>query len=415
VAVVPAFMAEQTGLGSSVPGRGMEGDWTAFEQIDPFNNIRVEGFINRAPQGKLYGAMHILAVDGAGCDQFVWPTPKQQYPHHFDPVTDEMSICFPTLTKVKVYEKLDGTNILAYAYKAPSRETGDGDAGWRTVVSFKTRLQPFMTPQFVKLWKEVLEMRPDIPELVERNGCNLSFELYGRKNQHMVLYDTQLDAGLLFGVIPPGTDGEHSAIVAPDELDVGSATVPKLIRTIDGDSDMVRVYQELRAWLDDNLQVERQDDEIDIKGGLEGTVWYAYTDGELLQYKCKPELLLDSSFAHARSIPRHSIRTTVINAFEDLEDPDYDYIVSLLREEYSDEKIAKREFIIREVLKEITDDMAVRKVILEIYDKSGLNFANQKNQVMRLIAEKLLADVPKGPERKKLSKIAFKYLDRFQG
>ncbi len=308
----------------SVPGLGKEGDWQPFDEIDPFNNIRVKGYLNREAIGKTYGALHIQEVDGLPCDQFIWPTPKQQYPFFDDPETREMILRFPEISKVKVYEKLDGTNILAYAYLAPdgsSESECNASREWHPIVSYKTRLQPFMSRSFVVLWKEILVTHPDIPQLVLDNTCNLSFELYGRRNQNMVLYDTHLDAGLLFGV-KPGNEDRDSYIIAPDELQRGSLTVPELIRTIDEDTDLVQVYAEIRSWLGEKLVFELKDNELDILGGLEGTVWYAYAGDELLQYKCKPEMLLDSTFTKSKSIPAHSIRTTVLNAFEDLEKPD---------------------------------------------------------------------------------------------
>jgi hypothetical protein len=145
---------------------------------------------------------------------------------------------------------------------------------------------------------------------------------------------------------------------------------------------------------------------------MEGAIWYTYSkDGRLLQYKCKPEYVQDMHFAASGKIPIHSIKATITNSFEDREDPDFDYIVDLLREEYSDEKIYKKEVVIRRELDRIKHRRKVQARVWEVYQDSGLDFNEDKPQVMRMIAMEMLADYPRGhPQRKKVSQIAFNYL-----
>ncbi len=391
-----------------IPGRNQEGEWTAFQEKDPFNGFLVSGYLNRTPKGMLYGALHITSVEGKPCDQFVWATPKQNYPYDYEETQKEQEIVFPEIAKVKVYEKLDGTNILAYRYQAPI----PGGESWQDVVSYKTRLLPFMNKKYISLWKEMLVRYPDIPDIVLATGCNLSFELYGRRNQNMVLYETPLDTALLFGVRP----GEpESSIVSPDELETGSLKLPKLIKTLDRGSDLKVAYHEVQAWLNSELKAEQEGNMLDIHGGLEGTVWYAYSEEGLLQYKCKPELLLDSYYIQSVAIPQHSIATTIMNAFEDREEPDYHYIASLLGEEFSKEKIAKREFIIRELLEETLERVRTERdlgeKVLALYEKSGLDFKTQKGQVLGMIARELGAGLSK-QEKKKISQVAFNFLNQ---
>ncbi len=67
--------------------------------------------------------------------------------------------------------------------------------------------------------------------------------------------------------------------------------------------------------------------------------------------------------------------------------------------------------MIREILEDVTDQIAVRAMILEVYRKSGLDFTTQKNEVMRYIAQELAADTTK-EKRRHLCSLAFGYLDK---
>ena len=39
-----------------------------------------------------------------------------------------------------------------------------------------------------------------ITRLVEENDCHISFEIYGRRNTHLVVYERDLAVAVLFGV-----------------------------------------------------------------------------------------------------------------------------------------------------------------------------------------------------------------------
>jgi hypothetical protein len=45
---------------------------------------------------------------------------------------------------------------------------------------------------FFDMWQELLRTHPTIPQLVEANGCHISFEMYGARNAHLVLYEREL-------------------------------------------------------------------------------------------------------------------------------------------------------------------------------------------------------------------------------
>src|ERR1700676_5256050 len=84
----------------------------AFEVEDPFNDRHMlRGFLCHKPDHR-YGAMFLTHVNGEEEPQLVFATPKLAYP--FDKAG---TYRFPPAREVLIYEKLDGTNVLAYFYR----------------------------------------------------------------------------------------------------------------------------------------------------------------------------------------------------------------------------------------------------------------------------------------------------------
>ncbi len=108
-------------------------DYSEFTEIDPFNpQNEVFGYISRKST-EYYGALIITKVNGKELlPQLIMGTPKMHYP--FDSREDgTRNYHFPIAKNIEIYEKLDGTNILAYFYS-------DGEFRYLT---YKTRLRPF--------------------------------------------------------------------------------------------------------------------------------------------------------------------------------------------------------------------------------------------------------------------------------
>ena len=126
-----------------------EKELNQFAEIDPFNGFTLHGYISRRGDHS-YGAMAIVAIDGVPCEQIVWATPKLHYP--FDKYG---KYNWPLIDELEIYEKLDGTNILAYSYEHKGK----------TYLTYKTRLSPVLKHSqfgdFLTLWKECLKKNPD--------------------------------------------------------------------------------------------------------------------------------------------------------------------------------------------------------------------------------------------------------------
>jgi len=174
------------------------------------------------------------------------------------------------------------SNILGFTYH---------DADGKVYTSYKTRLMPFLKEShkfgdFFGMWKEMLEKYPNIPTLIKDNDCNLSFELYGKRNKVMVEYEASLDCALLFGV------KEGGIIIPPSVLNrTDGVPICPLIRSVDAKlsvKEFENLYVEVTEYLNENLKVEKPDDGRmqEMIYGMEGTVWYLINDDGSVQEKC---------------------------------------------------------------------------------------------------------------------------------
>ena len=347
-----------------VPVRDIE----EFELIDTFNpDNTVCGFVSRSQSS--YGSMVIYKVNHYFVEQVVIGTPKQKYP--FDKLGKWL---FPVSRQVRVYEKLDGTNVLAYKYKG----------GGKTYLSYKARLSPFLRNgrwgDFFEMWKEMLEKYPIIKQLVERyvldSGINLSFELYGARNKHLIdYYPVLLDTALLFGI---KNSVEEPAILDPKEIDSGDIPLPNLVVEIGSKKDLTSWYQKLRKQ-QEALNKTTEDGIV----GSEGFVWYLTdTKGGVRQYKCKPETIEKIHWASG-GISKGSIVTTVMNAYESTDDVTFDYVVQLLKEEFDERTIMGYDDLIRACMEKVEGDLTFRDIVLERYRGLGLDLNENKREVMR--------------------------------
>lgn len=244
-----------------------------FEVEDAFNpGNTLSGHLFRDPDLR-YGMLYIEKVNNKKCPQVVWATPKLHYP--FD---KEGTFKYQKdIDKIEVYEKLDGTNILAYSYI---------DKECNQYVTYKTRLTPMVRDgsfgTFATMWKEMLDRYPNISEMVLKTGHNLSFEMFGKRNKHLIEYDNSLDAVFLFGRDMNGT------IKSPTSFDNNKYGIlaASLITTFEGDFNFIERYQEIVDYLNERIKVEIRELENDLVYGLEGSVWYGLKEDGSILYKC---------------------------------------------------------------------------------------------------------------------------------
>lgn len=392
--------------------------WQKFKDVeDPFNpGNTISGYLNRVPNAA-YGSLYITHVNGEELDaeQFIWATPKMHYPHD----TNQQFHWPRGIDEIRAYAKIDGTNIVQYRY---------WDNNMKPYTSYKTRMQPFMKGDFVRLWEECLEKYSEIPNMWDYNKMNISYEMYGYRNEHLVHYDVGLDVVVLFG-----RGADNGVVFPPEELKTGKVPTVERITTITKDSNFTDEYWKIRKELNNKLKITLTDkkkkiihtsdgtykrklvmdelglgkDDFDEKvEGLEGAVMYAIgsrvdNDGNSLKYvsqlKCKPDFVMDMHIKAAAGVPKHSIMITIKNAFEDMDVVTAEYVVELLKEEFEEQDIYKKlYFIMRAVTEENLRQGLKRKLIKEYLEKNAkdenFDINKDKGTVMRHFAGTFMAE-----------------------
>jgi hypothetical protein len=345
---------------------GLEAKWLhAFDVEDPFNgNLRLRGFLSQKPDHR-YGALVITHVGEAEAPQLILATPKLHYPFGKDG-----KFHFPPIKKIHLYEKLDGTNVLAYRYR-------DGEGQWH--LTYKLRLGPVLRNSrwgpFLDMWNELLQKHPTIPNLVEANDCHLSFEIYGRRNAHLILYDVDLAVAALFGV------RRDASIVPLFKLDLLGAPAVPLVGELVAGEDPVAKYAEIRA----EMEKRNRPTEDDRLVGIEGTVWYVEEpDGRVSMWKCKPESVEEIHWA--TGINKKGVTATCWNFLETGDDLRYETLLPLLLEDYQLREIEAFRPHIENSIKDVLRESELKERALAEYDKLGISIHDDKATVMRALS-----------------------------
>ncbi|MBI2928982.1 MAG: hypothetical protein HYY24_25235 [Verrucomicrobia bacterium] len=340
-----------------------------FDTADPFNDeARLEGFLCQRPDHR-YGALALLRVEGRPAPQRIFATPKLHYPFGKDG-----SFHFPPIQTAHLYEKLDGTNVLAYRYEDP-----DG----RRRLTYKLRLAPTLRNSkwgpFLDYWRELLARHPELPALVEASGCHVSFEMYGARNAHLIAYEADLTVALLFGV-----RREDAAVVGPFQLQTGGVPVAPVIGELRAGDDPVARFQALRE------EMEKRNRPVadDKLAGIEGAVWYVTEpSGRVTMWKCKPESVEEIHWA--TGINKAAVIATCWNALETSDVLNYDVLLPLLLEEYQPDDIEKFRANIDDALRQVNVEQEFRQKVRAAYEAvkaQGLSITRDKAAVMRALS-----------------------------
>ena len=336
-----------------------------FEEEDPFNkgNI-VKGFICRTGDSR-YGALVISNIGPWKVPQVVFGTPKIPYPF-----TPDGRWTFPKTREIRVFEKLDGTNILAFSYRGPGKSR---------YVSFKTRLMPFVGNRgqgdFLTLWRRMLEKYPQIPDLVLGGGHSLSFELYGAMNTHTIHYSNLLDIALLFTIQP-----DMGQLEPPPRFFDGVPVV-SMEHASTNPHDLESYYRRVEEEKQAGLKV--LDDGFE---GSEGSVWWLSTDEGWKPYKCKPEAIKEIHFASGGP-SRAAIRHAAFRAQENVDRLSVEDVEASLLEDFSNEKITARRLAIEKVVNELNTEATLCDLVLNTYEavvgELGYTLVTNKHEIMR--------------------------------
>jgi hypothetical protein len=340
-----------------------------FAVADPFHDgLPFEGFLCHKTDHR-YGAIVITRVADEPCPQLIHATPKLKYPFDRDG-----RFRFPPIARAHIYEKLDGTNVLAYRYC---------DAAGVERTTFKLRLHPVLRNGtfggFLDMWRELLERHPELVSLPARNGCGISFELYGGRNPHLIAYDEPLALAVLFGVDPA-----TARLVAPFELELGGVPAAPLMAELRAGDDPVARFETLRA------ELETRNSRLSAEqiSGTEGAVWCVTEPSGLVSlWKCKPESIEEIHWA--TGINKQAVLATCWNALETVDELSFETVRPLLLEEYPPEEIDAFRPHVEECIAAVRAELAFRERVVAAYRAiraEGLSFPADKAAVMRLLA-----------------------------
>jgi len=342
-----------------------------FSAIDTFNNNNaLSGYLCYRPDHR-YGALVILSINNEPCEQIIYATPKLHYPFDKNGVYH-----WPECRDIKYYEKLDGTNILAYHY----------DYQGNDYVTFKTRLTPVVKDigygMFESMLREYLANNEWIHQAIELNPLmNLSFELFGSRNPITVKYDTPLAVCLLFGV--RCIDG---AIKPPSELSLPIDAMIPFYAYSGSCNDNTQQYNDFRIQMSERNKFGQDESFV-----TEGMVMYANTgEPSWRMFKCKPEEIEKIHWAASGSIPRIALMTTAMNVFEDKENPSINDFILLLQEEYPQSMIDKAIIKISKAWETANVQIKVTRNINEIWllaKQHGLDVTKDKAETMRFMSK----------------------------
>lgn len=335
-----------------------------FAETDPFTGNELQGVICRQSDYR-YGAMVLFQVNDEPCEQVIYCTPKLEYPFNRNG-----DFNWPEISQLEIWDKLDGTNILAYWYKYHGQK----------YVSYKTRLSPILRNGkyggFYSLWTEYVNDNHWVYEVIKKNpDYNLSFELYGSRNPITINYEIPLDVVLLFGV----RQTDH-VVRPPSQLVIPYATkLPELVQ-IEQQHDLTKLYESLRITMsgknNGNFLVE-------------GMVLYAFCNQpSWRQFKCKPEEIQKIHWA-AGGIPWRELWNTAINSFEE-GNSTFEYFVELLKEEYTDQQIGRSEQKVKRAFAEAQTHVEFVAKANQVWQKAkeqGFDITQDKNSTFRFMSE----------------------------
>jgi hypothetical protein len=273
------------------------------------------------------------------------------------------------------------SNICAYSY---------ANAQGTRFVTFKTRLVPILSDSrfgsFRQMWQELLKNNVALRDLCEtvRNGeWALSFEMYGYRNKHLIIYPEPLVTKLLFAV------REQDAAVMPPEMVAGDGHPDALhpVARLTSSEDIVAFYEAKREEAESQNKKIIDGDDESIEG-MEGFIFYIQEPtGRWSQWKCKASGVEDIHWV-SDTIPMSRILPTVWNALESCDELTAEYIRKLLLEEFSRAQVDSSSLRIEKAVALVTSKLAWQTKVRAAYEATGMDLIRDgRGMVMRALSQ----------------------------
>jgi hypothetical protein len=347
-----------------------------FKMVDPFNpqNV-VEGLIYNS--NTRYGDIWIQRVNGKLIEQYVHVTPKFLYPGDVQSPKSVKKGVFPSFNRIRVYNKIDGTNICMFRYY---------DKDYNIFTSYKTRLVPFLGKSaygdWLILWNKMMLLYPDkLQKLVDNNAYNFGFEMYGAYNKILINYEVALDNRLLYAI-----DRESGMIIDPIDFDYPK---PELLTEFENKVNPDEKYEEFRQKMEEAFKAGRP---------IEGCMLYIHCqDGTMKVWKCKPDSVLEIQVeSNPKNVSYANAYATAINASESAKSLDdlLGETKTLLKEEYIDFFIEISMPQIKEAVSDAITFISLKNTVISVFKALNLTWKSDDKAQIKLIMNAMMKKFP---------------------
>ena len=381
----------------------MTGKVREFTEVDPFNpQNTITGTISIFKMNDGYGSLSIHSVNGVQGmkHQKIPATPKMQYPEYVS-TYGKSNKFFHSREKevhdIQAYEKLDGSNIFGFVYH---------DANGVEFVSYKLRLRPFLTnSKFGNFYDLFNSIKPEgLDEYILNSGYNLSMELWGKANPHLIHYpNVDLQLTVLFG----RERGYNHYVTPPMNLpqEGFNFNIPLAWGTSSSEwtyNDLVHFYTTSQKVIEDKLQPysANKGEEPTQFIGNEGLMLYVQEmegpsnrskiSGNWTPYKLKPHSIEEIHWAAGSDsgISNEVLRATSLKAIEAYDDPTEDDVITLLSEDWGEVAIGLARNNIGPILNSTKDEILFNNRIWNVYNEviGGVNDIKDRGAVLKAMS-----------------------------
>lgn len=351
--------------------------WNAFEATSPIHGIRFGGYLCRQESEKL-GALALTHVDGKERLEFIYAMPKIHYPYQLDREgVPQIAIPLPqNVIDARFTVKLDGTAIIWYGLT-------DTDGNVLEVIP-RTRLQPILAPSRWGDWNallnDVLPDRSGVERAVREQKVVLAFELWGKRNPHLIQYDVPLKLTLHTAI-------RHKKIVSHRLLaDFATRYGFELVESIEvakpDTESLAAAYRRWQATMEAHNQAAGEGVYVE-----EGAILVLSTAETATYFKCKPKDIEEIHWAQGAHISRELVQQALNKMLENAYDFDNGNIADVMTElenDFDPKEVEGERELIERVWREFVLELQKRAWLKHLVDESGLNPRDAPNLLRHL-------------------------------
>ena len=364
--------------------------WQHFVNLqDPYNPDNfVTGWVQMIG-GEEYGNLILEEVNERPAPQRITATtPKTSYPYG-----RAGQWLLQSAQWVRAARKYDGTNICQYSYE---------DADGRRFTTFKLRTRPFLTAKFRVMLDRTLKRYPKAAALEMTPGEAMIYELYGRQNPMLIIYEENIELRAIFRRNPETGDIDPADPEDPafSRLDCPLAAAAP----VEAWPNPMGEYRSRQESYSRGLSEVTVNEERAFHGHEGEMLYVRFPDGARSEpgeftrlIKLKPPEIeeIHQALDH---VPKKEIEATMRNVWEATDEPETDHLKTMLLEEWTEDQVRRSAETIGRVFE---DAVERRRFEGELLAEFGKNFRPEqfradRGTVMRALSKKY----PKGMMQK---------------